>query len=503
MGRLTRRDLLVRAGRGAALLTVVPISRVGVASAGGSRDPRLRALARAVRGPVITAASPLYATARLPFNARFDDIRPLAIVRPLDAEDVRKIVLWSAHTGVPIRARSGGHSYAGYSSTRGVVVDLADLNRIAIDPGREAIVGAGTRVIDVYAALAGHGLSIPAGSCPTVGVAGLTLGGGFGLASRAWGLTCDNLLELEIVIAGGRKLVCDRRRHSELFWACRGGGGGNFGIVTRFRFRTHRVGRASYFVVTWPWSAVDAVVHRFQQWAPHTPVELAALCRLATGPGAPSVQVFGQYLGPASRLATLLRGLTSGLPPSRVTTGTSDWLDLQLRWAGCLGKTIAQCHPQGLTSSGTLGRATFAAASDYVTRPIPPRGIATMRRWIERREHGTGSGSILLDAYGGAVNRVHPGATAFVHRDALFSCQYLAYWGASAAARPSLDWLRGLHAAMRPYVSGFAYQNYIDPTLANWPHAYYGANFRRLVHVKAAYDPHNLFHFAQSIPTHI
>jgi FAD/FMN-containing dehydrogenase len=471
---LTRAELV----RAAAALAFAPALRFDA-----SADPRIRALAGAVRGPVLTRGTAAYARARPVYNARFNGIAPLAIVQPLDARDVQAVVRWASRTHVPIVARSGGHSYAGYSTTRGVVVDLSRLAGVGVTGGR-ATVGAGARLGRVYERLAASGRAIPAGSCASVGIAGLVLGGGFGLASRAWGLTCDNLVAADVVTADGRIVSCDTGRHADLFWALRGGGGGNFGIATRFVFRTHTVAGGSYFIATWQWPAVEEVVHRFLRWAPAAPDALTCICRLAAG-GAPSIQVFGQFLGGEGELRSVLAGLTEGLPAPRLTTGTASWLDLVRRWAGCLGKQLDECtvaQPQA-----------FAAGADYIGR-IPAGVGATMRRAIERR--GSASGAILVDSYGGAVNRVRPTATAFVHRRERASVQYYAP-GPPAAARA---WVNATRAAMRPHVSGFAYQNYIDPHLADWKHAYYGANLPRLAAVKRRYDPANLFHFAQSIP---
>jgi Berberine and berberine like len=167
-----------------------------------------------------------------------------------------------------------------------------------------------------------------------------------------------------------------------------------------------------------------------------------------------------------------------------------------LKWAGCHG-SADECH---LSPRGILGRETFKGASDYVSRPLRPQAVATLVHRIELLHETLGRGAVLMDAYGGAVNRMRKGATAFVHRDALFSCQYVASWNPGERPGPRLNWVRKTRANMRPYVSGFAYQNYIDPDLVDWKRAYYGSNYRGLVAVKRRYDPGNVFRFRQSIP---
>ncbi|MGN6798160.1 MAG: FAD-binding oxidoreductase, partial [Gaiellaceae bacterium] len=424
---MNRRELLVRAaGLGAAL--AVPNW------AGAAADPRLKSLAAAVRGPVLARGGAGYALARLEYDSAYDAIKPLAVVQPLDAADVASVVRWAAKTGVHIVARSGGHSYGGYSTVaNGVVVDLQRLKAVTVSQGH-ASVGAGARLGNIYNGLATHGLAIPAGTCPSVGIGGHALGGGFGLASRAWGLASDNVLAVQIATADGKLVVADAKHNPDLYWACRGGGGGNFGLATRFTFRTHAVTQGSYFVATWPWSQATDVVASFLTWAPHQPDALGALCRLAAGPGGPTIQVFGQFLGSETSLKSALASL--GPPAAKLTTGTATWLDLVRRWAGCLGHPLPECAIPGHT--------LFAGASDYIAKVPASAQLAKFTAVVEAR--GASSGALLIDAYGGALNRIAPAATAFVHRNQLASIQYFAA-GNGASAR---GWVDGARAALKP-----------------------------------------------------
>jgi FAD/FMN-containing dehydrogenase len=479
---LTRRELVLRAAGVSAALVLPGLRFVPAAAAQAGVDPRIKALDKAMRGPVITPGEPQYASARLEYDALYDSIRPLAVAQPLDAADVSKVVDWARTTGVHIVARSGGHSYGGYSTTTGVVVDLSKLAGVQVTGG-QAVVGPGARLGNIYNTLGQRGLAIPAGTCPSVGIGGHALGGGFGLASRAWGLASDNLVSVQIVTADGKLLTADASHHSDLFWACRGGGGGNFGIVTRLVFRTHAVTQGSYFVATWPWAQVEQVLASFLHWAPTAPDALGSLCRLAAGPGGPTVQVFGQFLGSETNLKAALA--TLGPPAQKLVTGTESWLDLVRRWAGCLGHTLPSCSAPG--------HQVFVGASDYIARVPTSAQLARFKGVVEGR--GSASGALLIDSYGGALNRVSPTATAFVHRNTLASIQYFAAGDAVSARK----WVNASRATLAPATSGAAYVNYIDPDLANWQAAYYGSNLARLRQVKRQYDPHNLFHFAQSI----
>jgi FAD/FMN-containing dehydrogenase len=454
----------------------------------------LKGLQRAMKGHVFTRSTPGFASASHVYNERFDNEKPLAVARPVSAADVAAGVKWAVANGVPLRARSGGHSYAGYSTiSNGLVLDLRRLNGISVDRhSKTATIGAGAQLIDVYAGLAAHGATIPGGSCPSVGIAGVTLGGGMGLAGRAFGLTADNLIGVKIVTADGRVRKIDAHHDPDLLWALRGGGGGNFGVVTQFTYRVHPLpGSASDFTVWWPWSAASDAIDAWQGWAPHARDALTSIFHQNGTNAQFPVQVTGQYMGSQGDLGGLL-GPLKAVAGAHVSTGQHDYLTLQRLWAGCLTKTIPQCHTAGAAPGGTLMRASFQAKSDYVTKALAAPARATLVKAMETRASQPGSGAILFDAYGGAINRVAPGATAFVHRRALFCIQYLSYNGGAA-------WLQAVHNGMTGYVSGGGYQNYIDPGLKRWRSAYYGSNYPRLERIRRAVDPNHHFNFPQAI----
>src|SRR5690349_229775 len=233
-GRVTRRTLLVAT---AALLA-------GAESAQAKRlTPRqARALRAATRGRVLTPGTSGYDAARVVFNRRFDGVKPPAVLIAKDSDDVRAVVKWADRYGLGLVSRSGGHGYNGDStSNSAVVVDLRNLDRIAARDG-EATIGPGARLADVYTRLASKGVTIPGGSCPTVAVGGLVLGGGMGLAGRAFGLTLDRVTSFDVVDAQGRRRRVD---DGALFWALRGGGG-SFAVVTAVRLKTRRVSTAAF-----------------------------------------------------------------------------------------------------------------------------------------------------------------------------------------------------------------------------------------------------------------
>jgi FAD/FMN-containing dehydrogenase len=494
-----RRQLLERAA-------ALPLAGALAACAGtGSSSTRAKApptggrmtltdLAGQLHGPLLRPGGTHYANASVISNERYAGVRPHAIARAVAEDDVAACVRFAARSSLPFAVRCGGHSYAGYSTNTGLVCDVRRLDAISLAADRRSVtVGAGVLAIDLITALAAHGLAVPTGSCPTVGISGLALGGGVGFAGRAMGATCDNILAVRIVTADGRVQVADTKTNPDLLWACRGGGGGNFGAVTALTLATHPVSTAAYGFCDFPWSQAPAALAAWQEVAPHGPDELYVICALETGSSAPQVRVFGQLLGGSEDALRAAMGPITAVAGASLSTGSGAYLDVQRMWAGCAGESTAACR--------TIQPSSFSARSAYVARPLDAGGAEAIVRAIDARQAaGAGSGAVLLDPYGGALNRVAPDATAFVHRDQLYSAQMLAYWGSAGQGAAADTWLDGLAGDLRPHTSGQAYQNYIDPGLQGWEQAYYATNLPRLRALKRTWDPDRVFRFRQAIP---
>jgi FAD/FMN-containing dehydrogenase len=518
-GTSPRRRFLAVAGLAAGAVPLSGLARTGLGGADHPARPGVTpgpadwaALRRALSThKLIRPGQRSYAAARELFDPRFDGMRPAGIAYCASNRDVRACLAFVRKFGLPVAARSGGHSYAGWSSTTGLIVDVTALNSFRVSGG-SVVVGTGTRLIDMYNRLAGHGLAVPGGSCATVGVAGLTLGGGVGVLGRAYGLASDNLQSVEIITADGTVRTCTARRSSDLFWACRGGGGGNFGIATSFTFRTHHLTQLVQFFLSWPWSRAARVMAGWQSWAPVQPDALWSNLHMSAAQrgGTPIIQVGGTYLGSVAGCQRLLSRLYAAVGSAPVNPGNvflSSYRNAMLIEAGCSGLSVSECHLPSQTKNGRLARVPSFAKSDFFTRRIPAAGIRDLVAGIERmrgvRGAAGGVGAVAFDAFGGALNRMPATATAFVHRDSLFLAQYSTSWnegGAAAGVSRQHAWLNSFYATAHKHASGQAYQNYEDPDLKNWQQAYYGRNFTRLTRVKLKYDPHQVFKFPQGIP---
>ncbi|CAM5648084.1 FAD-binding oxidoreductase [Streptomyces aurantiogriseus] len=463
------------------------------------------ALARDLDGSLIRPGDASWSAARQLYNTRFDALKPAAVAYVAHTDDIRTVLAYARAHGTKVSIRNGGHSYGGWSSGNGqLILDVSKLNRVRAS-GNSAVVGAGAKLIDVYRALAAKGVTIPAGSCPTVGVSGLVLGGGHGVVSRAYGLTCDSLTQATLVTADGKQLTANATTNKDLFWALRGAGNANFGVVTELHFKTHAAPQAVTGYLSWPWSRAAAVVKAWQEWGPAQPDEIWSSLHLASTPGGtPRISVSAFCIGTYGQLQNAVDRLADrvGAPASSVSLRRRSYEEAMEIYAGCSSfSTDAQCHLPGSTPGrspqGKLGRETYAARSDFFDRSLSTAGIQTLLNQMKTVRGG--SGSIALTALGGAVNRVSPTATAFVHRRSRMLAQYIASWRAGTTGTTAQSWLASAHKSMRPHASGAAYQNYADPTLTTWKKAYYGDALPRLTQLKKQYDPKGFFTYPQGL----
>ncbi|MCW2855345.1 MAG: FAD-binding protein [Marmoricola sp.] len=452
-------------------------------------------------GGTLLQSGPAYDAARLTENPRYDNARPLAVLTASGPADVATALAFAQDHAVPLSIRSGGHSYPGWSAggaagtgvPRSLVLDLRRLEDVTWS-GTSATIGTGAALAPVYAALAGRGRAIAGGSCATVGLGGLTLGGGVGVLTRALGLTCDAVTAMQVVTADGHLRSVTASQDPDLFWALRGGGGGHLGVVTSFTFSTTAAPALHTFYASWPIQAAAQVIHAWQSWAPSADARLWSTLKVLGGashPSGPRILLSGTWTGSGSALPGQLAGLFGQVPPpSARSTASRTYGQAMASYAGCANIPTSRCHTG---PGGALDREAFGATSHVAYAPLSPAGISTVLDQVHR---ATGSGlkeaGLSMDALGGRVRDLGPGDTAFVHRLALMTVQYTAtFVGARAAAGDSF--VRGFRSAMTPYWGNHAYVNYADPTLPDYRSAYFGANAARLAAVKKTYDPHGFF----------
>ena len=345
---------------------------------------------------------------------------------------------------------------------------------------------------DVAAVGRQYGRGLPGGQCPTVGVSGFVLGGGLGFHMREHGLGIDSLLETEIVTADGKLLHVSDKEHPDLFWALRGGGGGNFGINTSFTFRTFSIPeQVTTFSLTWEGEACIQAFLAFQEVLVHAPDTLGAIADFSaetgkSGPSQPVLEVVGQLVGTKNATEKLFASVIAAAKPKTAEIEERSFWD---------AKTYL--------SEVTNAPKPFAERSRFHPGPLTEAGVTAI---IDAFTRAPLKGSQRVEssffAWGGAVARVAPDATAFVHRNNLWLQTFHCSWGAEDTKLMTdqlIGWLDEFYNAMKPFASDRAFQNFPDPQLEHPLQSYYGENLKRLVEVKRNYDPYNFFTFDQSI----
>ncbi len=439
-----------------------------------------------LKGQVIAPDDPGYDKARTIFYGGYD-YRPALIARAANATDVARVIALTRETGLELAVRSGGHSNAGHSVTHGgIVLDLSHLRDLQIDAQqRTAWAETGLTAGAYTTAANAYGLATGFGDTGSVGIGGLTLGGGVGYLVRKYGLTIDHLLAAEIVTADGQFLYVDAENHPDLFWAIRGGGG-NFGVATRFKFQLHEVDHVVGGMLILP--ATADVIASFIAAAEAAPEELSAIANVMPAPPMPFIPA--EHHGRLIIMALLVyagkpeTGERALAPFRAVATPLADMLR-PMRYPEIYPPDDESYHPTA------AGRTLFVDAVD--------RQLAS-----EIVDHLEASDAAMratqLRVLGGAMARVPSDATAFAYRDRKIMVNVAAFYQGPDDRLVREAWVTEFAAALRGNTTG-AYVNFLsDEGEARVREAYPGATWERLAAIKARYDPTNLFHLNQNIP---
>ncbi|MFF2888555.1 FAD-binding oxidoreductase [Paenibacillus sp. NPDC057967] len=435
-------------------------------------------------GRVIFRGDPGYEAARKNWDPHTDRY-PKVFVFAQKTQDVANAIKWARKHNVPIRPRSGRHSLEVNLSqvNGGMVIDVSDMKGIKLNrKNGTAIVETGNRVGRIAHTLARQGYIAPFGDSATVGIGGITAGGGIGPLMRTTGLISDNLIELEMVDANGKVIRANKHRNADLLWASRGGGGGNFGVYTRYKLKVLPApATATVYRITWPWNQFEKLLKVWQRWAPSVNTKLGSEFSIGPKKGG-NVLMEGLYLGSRAEALRLLKPMTSvGTPTSKVIR--------EVPYPEVVGFLLDPDPVQTQRYSNQF-------SSGYGRRPFPDKAIRSMRQFLENVE-GKDAGFFFLN-WGGAVSRKSPASTAFYWRKAKFYVEWNSSWLKQSDAPKNIAIVRQTRRNLQPYIVG-SYINVPDQGIKNSGPVYYGANYPRLRRVKAKYDPNNVFRNPQSI----
>jgi FAD/FMN-containing dehydrogenase len=447
-------------------------------------------LKRNVSGQVVLPQDDAYDAARKIWNAMIDK-RPALIVRCATRRDVVHAVDFARDNGLPLAIRGGGHNIAGNAlCDGGIVVDLSQMKAAKVDLGlRRVTIEGGALLADLDAATQAHGLATPVGINSTTGIAGLTLGGGFGWLSRKYGMTIDNLESAEVVTAAGDVLRVSAGEHPDLFWALRGGSG-NFGVVTRFEFRLHPVGpNVLCGLIVYPLSEAKSVLRQYREFSATAPEDLAVWAVLRKAPPLPflpenvhgteivALAVF--YAGDPAQGEPLIAPLRKFGTVAGAHVGVQPYTAWQQTFDPLLAAGARNYWKSHNFSA--LDDRLFDTVIGYAGRLPSPQC------------------EIFLGALGGAASRPAPDATAYAHRDAQFVMNVHGRWDDAADDERCIRWAREFFGATAPYATGGVYVNFLTADEGERVRSAYGPNYDRLVQVKREYDPRNLFSVNQNI----
>lgn len=435
----------------------------------------LRKFTSQVSGHVITPESPEYESSRLVFNRAFDR-RPALIVRCAGANDVARALEFSQNQNLPLAVRGGGHNRAGFSvCDGGVVIDLSGMNRVEVDAGRRvARAEAGALVRDLDQATQRVGLATPMGGCPSVGIAGLTLGGGEGLLMSKYGAACDNLISAQLVTVDGRQIEASEKSNPDLFWAIRGGGG-NFGVVTALEYRLHPVTDVLMGTLTYAPGRIPEFLQAFAKFVEAAPDEMNVVGGFLPSEAGPRFWMLVCYLGRPSDGNDLLQPLRA-LKPEEDKIKVMPYVEAQ---SGAGFSSKANAHFQTDLFLPKLSEPAIAAITS-ATRDAAPNKRA-----------------FIVPLYG-AISRVGLNDTAYGLRQPGYEVDIMGRWETPAEKESAVQWVKSLRDNLQPFAHG-VYVNQLGETSEELVRAAYGANYARLVEIKKKYDPTNMLRLNQNI----
>ncbi|MET9730846.1 FAD-binding protein [Streptomyces sp. NPDC006458] len=501
---INRRSFLV--GAGGTALAATALSGFTTARASGVKWDQL---SRYLKGRLVLPSDDDYQRAKQLYQVQFDTTSPRGVVYAACASDVALALRFAQDNALPVAARSGGHSAGGFSTTPGLVIDVSRLNGISV--GSESTrIGAGAQLVDVTNTLAPQGLTISGGYCPTVAVGGFLQGGGFGLFTRSIGMASDKVKSARVVLANGRCVTASPQEHSDLFWALRGGGGGNFGIVTSYEVEPTPLTNLAVTALTWRYDQSLDMLDGWAKWLADAPWTIGSGLNVTLEDAAPgkvpvaTVFLASVDLGPGfapevDRLVSLV-----GQAPLYKQAFTAPYQSVMMNLYRCADLTVSECHRGDTTEGGKVPRPAFGAwRSRLFSDAMPRDGWAQALSVLESDRIAGQARQLQVSALGGQVNTVSRTSTAYVHRDTLFSASFLTANVdspvADEAKAAALRFVDNGFAALDPHSNGETYQNFIDPRLPDWKRSYYAENYPRLARTKGKYDPNNVFKFAQSI----
>lgn len=451
---------------------------------------KIEELKGAFEGEILLPSDGAYDSARQIWNAMIDK-RPAVIARCATTSDVVRGVNFARDNRLLLAVRGGGHNIAGNAvCDDGLVIDLSQMKAAIVDPGaRRVTIEGGATLGDLDAATQAYGLATPVGINSTTGIGGLTLGGGFGWLSRKYGLTVDNLESAEVVTAAGEVVRASATEHPDLFWALRGGGG-NFGVVTRFEFRLHPVGPDVLSgLIVYPISEAKSVLQQYREFIARAPEELNVWTVLRKAPPLPFLpeKFHGQemialaliYAGDPKQGELLVEPLRKFGTPWGEHVGVQPYVAWQQTFDPLLTAGVRNYWKSH--NFTTLKDGLFDVVAEYVGKLPSPEC------------------EIFFGAIGGATTRPALGSAAYAQRDAEFVMNFHGRWEDAADDDRCTRWARDFFNATAPFASGGVYVNFMSADEADRVRSAYGPNYDRLVQVKGKYDPNNLFRMNQNI----